>query len=897
MLLSIQCPWFLPIEYNFSQRHKSNRFLLRANFGVIFLSKKLKLLIFGFFVFGMIAIALYLLIPIENDSDSQNNNSIVVIEKNKKLDNSIQIEKDDQVALDQTENPKQTQNKKGPSENTQVAKVNVNQNEIVVVKVAKDQKEKNIDKDNEIKQTEIVVTSNLSAKKSDLITDPISSVVEEKINLSVSFSEYNSKVQNKSISVSIPIKTHTGKFEEYNYSATLEREHFIIKWETPGWYHLQVNQIKEIQFTHNSVKVTDLKSLKHLNFIPLEKLLPIEFILETSDGLPVSDGTSIVMQNSDWLTFNLAPTVINQKGTLFLRPNEIIEIFPLLIGDYFSDKLIVDTKVTGPLSRKLILKRKIKFNVTFQDAEGKPLQNHFVYFTNKNNPLKQYSAVVDFRNKGTLDKSKYSFIYQTNQLGEIDAEVPAIGEYSAVIFGEVISKGFESKIKIAVDGDRIQVKINRSTAEVKLNFLENGIPYLKEVKGSYHTYANWEYFSSKEGFVVLKDLQEGYFQLELKNEGFINDRLILTIPLEGKIEKNIELKKGAFLSGTLMSDGAPIKNEEIRLYLYVKGDGSKEIKTDTDLNGHFRFEKLDPNITYVFFIDVKNYVADPSISKEYRSSENEISINLIKRHDLSGEVNGNDGKPVAEMKIDSFVSFNNKVINTGYIKIDTNKFNMTVQPGHTVFLAIKAKGFATQYQEFIFDPITHAEPLMIKLQNGFLVKGKVLDLENKPILAGYIVEAYYFERRIFFSNRMPTARDEKTPLGEGGSFLIENAVVGEKYLILSEGFLPIPFTIEEKHRNENIDLKVLPSFQVTGTLINSKDEPLKRIRIEAQKLNSKEMAGIITDENGAFQIKCMTPGKWKLVFQIRDKDNKRPTIEVEIIDKDVIINEMVSIKE
>jgi hypothetical protein len=39
---------------------------------------------------------------------------------------------------------------------------------------------------------------------------------------------------------------------------------------------------------------------------------------------------------------------------------------------------------------------------------------------------------------------------------------------------------------------------------------------------------------------------------------FLNETTKLILPEEGVIEKNIELKPGAFLSGKLTSNGAPI---------------------------------------------------------------------------------------------------------------------------------------------------------------------------------------------------------------------------------------------------------------------------------------------------------------------------------------------------
>jgi hypothetical protein len=321
------------------------------------------------------------------------------------------------------------------------------------------------------------------------------------------------------------------------------------------------------------------------------------------------------------------------------------------------------------------------------------------------------------------------------------------------------------------------------------------------------------------------------------------------------------------------------------LYLYEKGFSYYDHFTETDLNGCFKFTGLNPEIIYIFHVDLQNYILDPAFSKEYRANENEVLVSLIEKFDFSGLVFDEKGVPVKIEKASASILRGGKTFGW-YPKFDKNKFTLALDAGDTISFYIQAKNFASYKQTVVFDPSLQTEPIIINLKKGILVKGIAIDTSNKPLTAGLIIEAIPFEYNNYLSNRVYAGERESAALSGSGTFQIENAQIGERYFVLSIGNSPIPFTIEEKHHNELIELKATKSYSFSGNLRSQKNVLQEGRKVTGVNESTKETVMAEVDAKGNFYINCLRPGKWVFTSNFRDLYKVVPRIEIEIVDKD-----------
>jgi hypothetical protein len=699
------------------------------------------------------------------------------------------------------------------------------------------------------------------------------------------FSNYSPDKSDHRIKVAIPIKTHTGYIEEYPYSAKLENGVLSVNWEIPNWFLLSSYGDKDISSTYNSIKYANLSILKNSPTIYLSRKIPLELTFEASDGLAIPDGSKIRSIEFDSWVDQFSPVVKNQKSILNLEPGQIVNIPSLYIGQYYSESFFIDTKIINNPERTIHLKKKILFKAILLDQNMRPIVDHYVLFSKEKYYWGYYRISEYYEKNGHLEESKLSYFATTDSNGEINGEIESIGESYATIFGPKIKKGIRKNFTINSDNEIIQIQINVSTSEIKITFLENGIPYIGELNGSYANETNSGVFNTKTGTFILNQIQPGNLTLHLKSNLFINSTTKLIVPESGILEKEIELKPGAFLSGTIMSNGAPILGKELGLYVYEKGNFWYGQELRCDKMGHFRFTGLNPEKIYIMHVSLTDYKLDTSFSEEYRTTDKEVIVNLIGNTYFSAQCFDEKGLPVNIKKVSTSIIHKNKENGFDYSQIKNNTFSIPLISGDTLSFGIQFKDYATHYQTIVYETSLHTTPLKINLQKGFLVNGIAYDLSNKPLFSGLIVDVTTYENHHLLSNKVDAYSDEISAIGIGGTFQLENAQIGEKFYILSKGNSPILFVIEEKHRNELIELKTTKSYSFSGNLRSQKNILQEGRRVFGERDHSKEYAASIVDAKGNFYIDCLRPGKWIFTSNFRDLYKNYPTIEIEISDK------------
>lgn len=106
-------------------------------------------------------------------------------------------------------------------------------------------------------------------------------------------------------------------------------------------------------------------------------------------------------------------------------------------------------------------------------------------------------------------------------------------------------------------------------------------------------------------------LEEGITSMKISKEGFSPTGFIDRFTREDttKIHKFNLNKKTYFISGTVINDVLPIKNQEIYLFLI---NGALLDKTITNENGNFKFLNIDKERVYIYIPESENY-------EEYKS--------------------------------------------------------------------------------------------------------------------------------------------------------------------------------------------------------------------------------------------------------------------------------------
>lgn len=853
------------------------------------------ILLLALFVLFVLAMGFYLLIQSEEKPQVQNkDNSQEITKSNKQnlkstptFSNSNTSES--KIPLKASDTVRQLV--ESDSDSIDSASIDFSTTTTLPLNTTQDQSQKTINQpqvqNKNIAKSDLVSeqNKNITRKK---IHDPLPEMdYSEKLHLTFVFLNEDNPAKTNRVKVAIPIKTHVGFINEYSYSAKLENEQFSITWDIPNWFQNTKNvQIKkDVQLTNNSFVILNISGSERMHTIKLYQMLAIEITFETPDNTLIPDGTKFKFFENPYYVEIYSPLITNQKGIIYVKPEKVLEINSITIGQYYTEAFFVGTKVDINLTRTILLKKKIPFIAVISDQNQLPLKDHYVIFSKSYFINNLREILNDFEKNGKIDESKYEEIYKSNTDGEIFSEANTFGEYFAIIFGPKIKGSIRKDIKILDNGQKLIIKIDVSSAEIKLNFLENGKLFTGNLEGLYWNNYTSSTFSINTGTLILSKLQAGKFELHLKSNVFVNTTILLTVPEVGLLEQNIELKPGAFLSGTLTSNNKPILGKNLSIYIYEKGNASYDHKAQTDLNGYFQFKGLNPELTYIFHIDLPNYRKDPDAPNEFRTNEKDIFINVIEKYDFVGLVFDETGNPIMIHNVSRSIARNDKIVYDGHPRIEKNKFTIGLDFGDKISFCIIAKGFASHYQTVIFEPFHLTNPLVFNLKKGILAKGTALDTTNKPISSGIIVEAALFHYGNFYSNKVDVHKQERTALGGVGTFQIENAQIGEKFYLLSKDNSPIPFTIEEKHRNELIELKATKSYSFSGNLRSQKNIFQEGRRIIGERIESNEHVDGYVDAKGNFYIDCLRPGKWVFTSNFRDMYKVVPRIEIEIIDK------------
>lgn len=759
---------------------------------------------------------------------------------------------------------------------------NATQNQIRNLTVDTKNERNNIINNNPTSDNQVKIQSNI---KSQLLPEIDNS---EKLIFTFAFLDREFQNKSKHITVPIPVRTHNGFINEYTYVAKLEKEQFSLSWETPGWfpYENYAPLGEGVRITYNSIIISNISNSEKTYSIMLKKMIPLELSFETEDNSLIPDSTSISFFEKPPFVEIYSPIILNQKCILNVEPGKVVEVKSMSISQYYSDSFFVDSKAESTITRTILLKKKNSFTSVLVDQKHQPLKDHYIMFSKSEYPNELTQFLKEYEKNGKIPETKNKLIYQTNENGESEGEAISTGKYFAIIFGPKIKGCIHKEILIASKNEKINIQIDVSDAIIKINFFENGKLYEGNLEGIYSDNFTTNSFNTKSGMISFSKLQPGKLHVHLDSNIFVNTTIKLIVPETGIIEQNIELKPGATLSGVLTTNNKPILGKNLSIYLYEKGNSNYDHNTQTDLNGRFQFKGLNPEITYIFHIDLPNYKIDPDAPREFRTGANDTFINVIEKYDFTGFIFDENERPVSIFAFSKSIIRNDTVVYDSYPHCENNKFTVGLEFGDKISFCIVAKGFASHYQTIVFEQSYLSTPMKINLKKGMLVKGNAFDLSGKPIFSGIIIQASVFHFNHMYSNKIDTYRNEHAALGEGGTFQIENAQVGEKFYLLSKDNSPIPFTIEEKNRSELIELKATRSFSFSGNLRSQKNVLQEGRRVMGERIESNEHVETYVDAKGNFYLNCLRPGKWVFTSNFRDMYKVVPRIEIEITDKD-----------
>ncbi len=269
------------------------------------------------------------------------------------------------------------------------------------------------------------------------------------------------------------------------------------------------------------------------------------------------------------------------------------------------------------LFKKLYISDNRSFNIQFIPEKSISLTGTI---TEKNLPLsnvkvtfadsmgREYSVISDEKGNYSLNLPPEKYILLSSQFGYEITDKNINFDFSQPNNSYTIPIHFEKssgKIKGKVLSDK-----NTPVQKAKI-FISNNkkdkIIYT-DIDGNFSTNLN-------EGITAIKISRDGFFPTAFINSFTRNDTL--------KLHKFVLRKKTYFISGSVINDVLPIKNQEIYLFSI---NGSLLDKAVTNENGNFKFLNIDKERVYIYIPESENY-------EEYKSDlmdiEKSIENNII----------------------------------------------------------------------------------------------------------------------------------------------------------------------------------------------------------------------------------------------------------------------------
>lgn len=378
-----------------------------------------------------------------------------------------------------------------------------------------------------------------------------------------------------------------------------------------------------------------------------------------------------------------------------------------------------------------------------------------------------------------------------------------------------------------------------------------------------------EFTTGSDGIANIEGLasNEWYFVVRTKNYALRYEKYPAK-PLGSTTELLFELEPGCEIVGTMRDDeGNPIENAKVSGMEnfssrgeMVPGLGS----TETDSQGQFRFGPIAPNwVVDLWAFKSGHYAWKSTIRMPQEPEPVELAITmarLAKEGNCAMQVVDRNGDPIQGVQVSNSGDGNDGrsaiTDENGYCKLQD-----VLRSNGQVSAYLQAKGFKNKSVELKTSHDEDPEPMVVVLERGRTLKGRLLDPIGKPLAnVRVIAESDMFPR----TRSDEQGRFELSGLSDNAAFTIYppgplEPIVMQRFPLDTEEEVEIEFEPESVLRMQVLD-------DVTGKPLSSYLVKLQQVRQQVNRLagrpvfeyrmNSKySQTGIeVSDPEGNFRI-------------------------------------------
>jgi hypothetical protein len=344
---------------------------------------------------------------------------------------------------------------------------------------------------------------------------------------------------------------------------------------------------------------------------------------------------------------------------------------------------------------------------------------------------------------------------------------------------------------------------------------------------------------------------------------------------EGKTTKGIkiEVSKGGLLEVVVTE--ADTKKPVEQVSVSLQGSIANQwfsCLTDKDGVGQIRLSPGEYTLNNVYKQGYSSRIEQQGVTIE-NGKTTRLEIQLKGQPKITGVVRDKEGKPLDGVKLKIIPFSGSEVSSNSEGKFETG-WDPRMWGGETpitYLIARDEKNNLADANEVNED----TKQLDIKLKDGIILSGSVVDVNNKPI-AGAAIQVYFRA-----GNNSSSITDKGNKTGADGRFEIKAIPAEQRYEVYAsaEGFGKniINTDVSEAVKNR-LDIGqtklAAANLSVTGVVMDAEDKPVAGARIYAYGEGQPDRYDILADKDGKFIIDKVCAGRLSLNANFDNQQGK-----------------------
>lgn len=326
--------------------------------------------------------------------------------------------------------------------------------------------------------------------------------------------------------------------------------------------------------------------------------------------------------------------------------------------------------------------------------------------------------------------------------------------------------------------------------------------------------------------------------------------------------------------------------------LAIGGAGEKSVQSDDQ--GHYRIPHVVPRDARLGFVRVTKDGYDLATDKDLTGLrqvplpddqlEVKLDLPMTKRVKLRGKVVNDADKPIPHAKVklvDFRALLNGEPVETD----DDGQFELSVRPFSHAIVEARARGFGTTESEPVEVIAGDVEGVVIRMEPGATVMGRVLDERGDPVVGSLV------RQRITYN--ASTRYIDVAVSGPDGSYAIYDVAASISLFPQKRGYAETPPTdliLMGGETRSGVDLILPDGFNIGGRLIDRAGQP-----VVGASLSMRGDVGRVghkfakTAEDGSFIINDVPDGTYSLKL-FHPETKSFPNIQAGTTDLELIID-------